>query len=132
MDAGYGKLAGQNDDQDSKSTTDDYHLQICVICTGPCKSKLVKNLEFESALNLFWCTLNIDVKPNISRKCNLCEVCFGQLIEYNETNDILCLLENFLKLKRKELMKSALMGIEAKEKSDNDLSQIQMAVKNRK
>lgn len=132
MDAGYGNLKSQNDEYRHNKSLTSSDLEICLICSGPCKSKLVKNSEFESALQLFWCTLKIDVKPTDCRKCNLCEICFAKLVEYNEINDILCLLENVLKLKKQELIKSALKGIKAKENSDNDFSQVQMAVKNRK
>lgn len=107
-------------------------VKLCIICGKGASSKLVKDSNFDAMMQLYWCTLGVDVKPEACKKTDLCNACFDKVVNFFETNDIIVYFETYFKSLRLELLKKTMKGIAAWENEGRTLERVQQEVKKSK
>lgn len=103
--------------------------KLCIVCGNPASSNIVKDAHYEAVMQIYWCTLAVDVKPGHCRKTDTCGKCFDRLVTYFETNDIIVYFENYFKLQRLRLLRTTLSGIKKWDEEGHTLTKIQQDVR---
>ncbi|ODM93167.1 hypothetical protein Ocin01_13517 [Orchesella cincta] len=105
--------------------------KLCIVCGEAASKKIEKDSNYDAMLQLYWCTLGLDVKPEACQKTDLCENCFSKMVKYYETNDIIVYFETYFKSMRLSMLKATLKGIAKWEKSGKPLNKIHNDIRNK-
>ncbi|CAL8080741.1 unnamed protein product [Orchesella dallaii] len=119
------------DEVSSSSETGSGSKMLCIVCGDSASKRIDKDTNYNAMLQLYWCSLGIDVKPEACQKAELCDPCFNKVVKYFETNDLIYFFENYFKSLRLEMLNATLKGVKKWEEKGKTLVKIQQDLRNK-
>ncbi|XP_021947148.1 uncharacterized protein LOC110845097 isoform X2 [Folsomia candida] len=99
---------------ESTSTTNNntqIEARFCVICSSAASNKIVKDESFVQILDLYWRGIEVDVKPDLSRRLFLCIPCHEKLNNFYQINDMVAYFDAKLKELRMSILSTNVKGM---------------------